>query len=401
MAGSTAGRDSLGQHSMLRSVSLADQDGSGIPRLLWAGTLVWFILAALWVTWTPIQLSEDPNRPQLFPGSSPLELLSNFLLLAPLGYVLALGPARRRVVAGAVGGACLSLMIELGQIFLLGRIVSLMDLLLNTLGAAAGAAGAIWLGRRIGAARALGGGGALMFIGLLGFALQGARVFDSSVRIADWNPTYLISVGDEIGGGKEYRGSIAEARICSVESGRSVCAAAGAGAALRQRLVSAAEQSQQLDVYAHVVPETTQQWGPTRIITFSSGWYARNVTLGQEGSALVLRLRTPLMGSNGRAFEIWVPRAFSAGVALDIHSRFRNNIVSTELTSAGGTRVLHHTFDVFSSGLLLRGDGEVTPLQMRATRTLGAIILFMPLILAGLAGVLGLKGRNHGRQHSA
>ncbi len=43
----------------------------------------------------------------------------------------------------------------------------------------------------------------------------------------------------------------------------------------------------------------TEQDGPARILTFSESPYSRNVTLGQERDALVLRLRTPATGANG------------------------------------------------------------------------------------------------------
>jgi hypothetical protein len=41
------------------------------------------------------------------------------------------------------------------------------------------------------------------------------------------------------------------------------------------------------------------QEGPARIVTFSESPFSRNITLGQEKDALVLRLRTPATGGNG------------------------------------------------------------------------------------------------------
>jgi VanZ family protein len=46
------------------------------------------------------------------------------------------------------------------------------------------------------------------------------------------------------------------------------------------------------------------QDGPARVVSISADPYHRNLTLGQEGSTLVARLRTPLTGANGRAPEL-------------------------------------------------------------------------------------------------
>ncbi len=42
-----------------------------------------------------------------------------------------------------------------------------------------------------------------------------------------------------------------------------------------------------------------RQEGPARIVTYSDGWRARNLTLGQEGPHLEVRLRTSRNGANG------------------------------------------------------------------------------------------------------
>ena len=47
----------------------------------------------------------------------------------------------------------------------------------------------------------------------------------------------------------------------------------------------------------------TNQEGPARIVTFSESSLSRNITLGQQKDALVLRLRTPATGGNGMSPE--------------------------------------------------------------------------------------------------
>ncbi len=59
------------------------------------------------------------------------------------------------------------------------------------------------------------------------------------------------------------------------------------------------------------------QTGPARIISLSEDGYHRNFTLGQEGTDLVFRLRTPITGENGTKPEIIVPDIF---VDTKLHS---------------------------------------------------------------------------------
>ncbi len=63
-------------------------------------------------------------------------------------------------------------------------------------------------------------------------------------------------------------------------------------------LLPALRDTNQLSIEAMITPSLSDQSGPARIITFSSGPSARNVTLGQSGDRLVLRLRTERTGVN-------------------------------------------------------------------------------------------------------
>ena len=60
-----------------------------------------------------------------------------------------------------------------------------------------------------------------------------------------------------------------------------------------------------------VATTDTTQIGPARIISISENPYKRNLTLGQDGTDLVIRLRTPFTGINGRNPELVVPNIFS------------------------------------------------------------------------------------------
>lgn len=83
---------------------------------------------------------------QVTPSDVPLaDVLTNFLLYMPLGVLIALG--RRRVpgvlAAAICGAAALSLTMEVLQLFLPGRVSSLLDLGLNTFGSGVGACGGL------------------------------------------------------------------------------------------------------------------------------------------------------------------------------------------------------------------------------------------------------------------
>lgn len=65
-----------------------------------------------------------------------------------------------------------------------------------------------------------------------------------------------------------------------------------------ERLLEAAKASNELTLEATLTPRAAAPQGLRRIVTFSSGENRRNVTLGQEGRNLVLRLRTGPTGPN-------------------------------------------------------------------------------------------------------
>ena len=60
----------------------------------------------------------------------------------------------------------------------------------------------------------------------------------------------------------------------------------------------------EVTIEAVVSPDTLEQDGPARIVTFSADTGSRNFTLGQEGGTLVLRVRTPRTGGNGTNPEL-------------------------------------------------------------------------------------------------
>lgn len=69
-------------------------------------------------------------------------------------------------------------------------------------------------------------------------------------------------------------------------------------------MVAAVERANALSVEALIQTDDLNQQGPARIISFSLDGSQRNLTIGQSGNALVLRLRTANSGLNGTKPEI-------------------------------------------------------------------------------------------------
>jgi alginate O-acetyltransferase complex protein AlgJ len=71
-----------------------------------------------------------------------------------------------------------------------------------------------------------------------------------------------------------------------------------AAEAAGDRLLRDASRSNELTLEATIVPAAAETEGLARIVTFSGGPGARNLTLGQEGRHLVMRIRTGPTGQN-------------------------------------------------------------------------------------------------------
>lgn len=69
-------------------------------------------------------------------------------------------------------------------------------------------------------------------------------------------------------------------------------------------------ETSQFTLITTVATADTAQTGPARIVSLSSDPDRRNFTLGQEGTNLVFRLRTPITGENGAYPELVVPNIF-------------------------------------------------------------------------------------------
>src|SRR5690606_19772012 len=135
--------------------------------LLGAGLLIWLVAVVLWITWSPYQFltpanplrefAGNRNAIQLIPDPSAGDLLGNSLLLVPIAVALALTVRHRPILKATFAALLFSITIELGQMFLPDRMVSVADVVLNSSGAMVGAVVARRLAARLGSARLLWG----------------------------------------------------------------------------------------------------------------------------------------------------------------------------------------------------------------------------------------------------
>jgi len=75
-------------------------------------------------------------------------------------------------------------------------------------------------------------------------------------------------------------------------------------------LIRRLKQRSQFTLSSVIATSNTAQGGPARIVSLSADPDRRNFTLGQEGSDLVFRLRTPVTGENGMKPELIAPNVF-------------------------------------------------------------------------------------------
>ncbi len=133
-----------------------------------------------------------------------------------------------------------------------------------------------------------------------------------------------------------------------------------------------------------------RQSGPARIITLSDGPYARNLTVGQSGDDLSIRVRTPLTGDNGVVPQFYVPNLLEYLVPQRFAVVFQGNRLA--VYSDGGQRV--HQLDLSPRTMLFRyispvkggdyGGWEIGPSSFQAT----AFSLYYNIIMLAPLAIL-------------
>jgi hypothetical protein len=122
--------------------------------------------------------------------------------------------------------------------------------------------------------------------------------------------------GDEISDRSAFAPPLALLRAGServAERGLAIDARSRVHTGSAAKLFGALRDGSELSVELRCRSNDSTQVGPARIVSFSADPYVRNFTVGQQGDALVFRLRTPPNGDNGLETPVAWPGAFSDG----------------------------------------------------------------------------------------
>lgn len=155
------------------------------------------------------------------------------------------------------------------------------------------------------------------------------------------------------------------------------------------------KQSSSLTLLTSLATSDLNQMGPARIISLSNGPYSRNLTLGQEGTDLIVRLRTTATGNNGVSPEIAISDFFSDLKFHKIAITYDQPTVHIYTETTNTRYSVHFTPDIIGFQYLL----PLGTWKIRAGQTtLGYKVLYYSLALAPIALALLLSYAKRSRQ---
>jgi VanZ family protein len=434
---------------------------------LWFGLITLGALALnLWLRLTPFDFVWAGRVPWERLSPAPLTLRDvplNVLLFVPLGFGLAGLMRNHRLhrfhrLSESICEICvicglllfLSVMLEAAQLFLPERAPSLADVVANGLGALLG----VWLYRAwaMGFGRALRryatGQNLMLSLGVysLGVALLTGYLY-RSVRLSNWDTSFPLVVGNEAVGRRQWSGQMlplvfevrcdgsltttaaydfaGEAPFAELlqpdtrppldwregpatpQDGEGVTVGPGEWLVTTGPFADFSDSARACDSFTirlSVSSADPAQRGPARIVSISADAERRNVTLGQEKDALIIRLRTPAGGENGQKPEVLVPGVFTDG-------RLRPIIVSYDapllrvwvesdeyaLSLAPGAAFFPGFANENRWPVVMSGDAQ------QYNRRYWALVATVAVLLFGVPAALrwGQKRREHGRHEAA
>jgi hypothetical protein len=286
------------------------------------------------------------------------DVINNYVLFMPFGWSVAC-LLHRRVSplavfsAALLCGAALSLSVEMAQAFLPSRTSSVVDVRSNSLGSLLGWGAWALAGLWISSWQRLAAGLSIYLV--IALAAIPMVPFDTSLQT--WDRSYRLHVGNEETGDRPWLGELSHLLIAERALPESVLRSvslsgewppdagpglladyvpAGAGMVDRtgqqpalipvsdageelwlatdgatRQLSDRLAASSQFTLVATVQTTSTDQSGPARIVSLSQNTSLRNFTLAQDGTDLVLRVRSPLTGQNGTWPEFRARGVFS------------------------------------------------------------------------------------------
>lgn len=361
-----------------------------------SGFVLWYSAVVLWLTWAPFIPASESAGVTFVPPTDPVEILLNVLLLVPIGFVIGLQRAEggeerssSRSVLGVALVLCaaISVIAEGGQLFIVNRSPSTWDVLLNS----GGGVLAAWLGGEVGRRGVNAETATLLvwthlYLAALVYLLAMGSFHKGAHRLESWVGDYPVLAGVEVGGLREYEGTVEDAEICTGDRTGRVCAGPGAEASSRARIASTAVREQRVELRATVVSSSSRQSGPARILTFSDGVLQRNATLAQENADLILRLRTPLAGSNGAEVELHLPGAIPEGIPTRVRAIYEEGKVTLRAEHEGAVAERTMSFPLLVWTRIMAWEvNRYDPVQVTLAAVLGVFVLFFPVGLLTVA----------------
>ena len=281
----------------------------------------------------------------------------NVLFFVPLGIALR-GLSRRdlgwSLATAATLGLALSIFVEAMQTQLPSRDPSGWDLIANTLGAVIGSClrlardsrviATTWntlqsLDNRLARPQSW-----FLACGYFAMVLLLSAVLQRQTALTGWDLTMPLVFGNEASGDRPWIGELTEVEFANraINEGQLLPALATSIASVVPAAIVAnvsgrqafdattllAESSKQASLGPEISRQASQsgefslrflmrapnalQQGPARLISISADGSSRNLTVAAQYDALVIRLRSPFAGNNGREPEFAVPEVFPA-----------------------------------------------------------------------------------------
>jgi len=266
------------------------------------------------------------------------EALANILLFLPFG-LTASRASFESVVRATAYSAVLSLVLEVGQVFQAARILSVVDVVLNTLGALVGAllvAYAPLLLSRIAQEKA-----SPFFAGTIAVVLitaVTAWMQDQFAAVDGWQEDHSLQIGNEATGNRPWCGEVHS--FAFTTGGHSWTwdsfefvkrettehpLPAGCtrhewfqSATAPTTMIQAVRETGEVHLAVTAATQLSEQQGPARVISISRTPDDRNITLGQEGDDLIVRVRRRWGGTNGERPFYRIKDVFRAGEEVSI-----------------------------------------------------------------------------------
>jgi VanZ family protein len=117
------------------------------------------------------------------------------------------------------------------------------------------------------------------------------------------------------------------------------------------------------------------QNGPARIISLSQDPFKRNLTIGQEGQDLAIRLRTPFSGQNGAHPELYIEKVFADTIAHHIVVTYSSSVLRVYVDNIQHLQTFELTPDATFLSYILPPKIH----QGKVVEIFHALLIFAPL----------------------